>query len=90
VSRYAAVQAQYFSFGTAAARLVEPRSAELERRQIPAMPLEWIIPVQEAFLDVALGFAGARSLQVRTDEPQPDGDVHGVPAGRLVSRVTWS
>src|SRR5262245_26306239 len=40
VSRYAAVQAQYFDFGFASAKLVAPRHAELERSQIPSMFFE--------------------------------------------------
>ncbi len=90
VSRYAAVQAQYFEFGTASARLVDPQTAELERRQIPDMLLDWFVPVQEAFLEVGLAGAGARSLQVLTDPPEPDGEMHGVPSSRLITRVTWS
>jgi len=90
VSRYAAVQAQYFDFGSASARLVEPRCVELERRQIPAMLVEWFVPAQEAFLEVALGTAGASEVTIHTRAAEADGELRGAPAARILSRVTWA
>lgn len=89
VSRYAAVQAQYFDFGVASARLVAPKQAELERSQVPAMFFEWFIPVQEAFLEVAVASAGAKRLKVTTLSASADGQLRGVDTVKLITDVTW-
>src|SRR5215831_579897 len=90
VSRYAAVHSQYFDFGSAAARPIDRCAVELERREIPAILTEWFVPVQEAFLEVALAAAGAGNVRITTEAPEADGSTRGVPAVRLLTRVRWT
>jgi hypothetical protein len=61
------------------------------RGQIPAMLFNWLVPVQETFLEVSVAASGAAHVAVSTERPPaPDGQVHGVPAVELVSTVTWA
>jgi hypothetical protein len=89
VNRYAAVQQQYFSFGTATAELIAPRTARVQRGQIPQMVFDWMAPVQEAFLEQAIAAAGGKQVRAVTKPAIPDGESAGVPTVTLVSDASW-
>ncbi len=90
VTRYAAVQSQYFDFGASSARLVGPGHAIVERRQFPVMMVDWMTPVQETFAQVAVAAAGGKRVKVETPPPPPDEPVHGVATVCLSCVITWT
>jgi hypothetical protein len=89
VTRYATVQAQYFSFGRASARSLGPTRAAVVRSDVPAMFASWFEPVNQAFLEFALGAAGAKRVVTATHPPEPCGQTQGVDAVNLVCEVSW-
>lgn len=89
VSRYAALQQQYFDFGLTTARLVAPRRALLERRQLPAMLFDWMRVAQETVALYAVGATGAKNVRAFTQVATPDGELHGVPTVTLACEVSW-
>jgi hypothetical protein len=89
VTRYAAVQAQFFDFGTASGRLVERNHAEVEHRKVPAMFTDWFTNANEVYLELAVSRSGARNVRVATEPIVLAGDVHGVPAVDLKFSITW-
>jgi hypothetical protein len=90
VSRYAAVQSQYMDFGVSSSRLVGRKNAEVERRQVPALFVDWFIPAHETFIAIAIGRAGARDIRVTPEPPVAAGDVHGLAAVDLRFSITWT
>jgi hypothetical protein len=90
VSRYAAVQTQYFDFGTSTGRLVDKKIAEVERKQVPALFVDWFTTAHEAFLEVAVGRSGARDVRVTSEPPALARDTHGLAAVDLKFTITWA
>lgn len=88
--RLGSLSLRYFNFGSAEARSSGPCVAEWDRAGIPAMLGSWFNWCAEGFVPVALGMAGAESVDVRAARPVPDGTSHGVRTVRLHFEIRWT
>jgi hypothetical protein len=80
---------RYFDFGRAEGKMVGEKVFESNRFGIPAPLAEWFAAATSGFVPVALGSAGAKSVQVRASPPAPDGHAHGVALVKTRFEISW-
>lgn len=90
IQRLPALQAQYLDFAAdGQVNVLGDKKVELVRGALPGLLAPWLTMVNEAYVEVVLTAAGARTVLARTDAPTPDGSVHGVPTVKWRCEVTW-
>ncbi len=90
VMRLPSLQSQYLDFsGGGEAHMAEPKHAVLQRRQLPEILARWFAIVNEMYVEVALGAAGADGLVVRAKTLERDSPSHGYPTVRYQCDVFW-
>ena len=89
-NRLGGLSMRYFDFGAAETRAVEGGAIESSHVGIPAALGSWFNWCAEGFVPVALKMAGARSVEVRTSPPLPDGSRDGVDIVRLRFEIRWT
>lgn len=89
IERLSALQSQYLDFAEGAVEIVDDHHVVLVRPKLPAMLAGWNATVLEAYIDVLLTRAGAKSVLARPRPLEPDGTVHGFAAVRWKCDVTW-
>jgi hypothetical protein len=89
-SRLGGLSMRYFDFGSAETRPAGRGGVDSDRAGIPAALGPWFNWCAEGFVPVALKMAGAKSVDVRTSQPVPDGTSHGVSTVRLHFEIRWT
>lgn len=89
-TRLGALSMRYFDFGGAETRKTRGHLVESERVGIPAPLASWFMWCAEGFVPVALKMAGAKTVEVRTGPPRPDGSRYGVPTVRMSFELIWT
>ena len=89
IERLSALQAQYLSFAEGGVEVLGDKHVMFSRPKLPHMLAGWTGTVLEAYVDVLLTRAGARSVLARPLPLVGDGLVHGVPAVKWQCEVSW-
>ena len=89
-SRLGALSMRYFDFGSVETSPARRGVVESDRAGIPAALGPWFNWCAEGFVPVALTMAGAKSVEVRTAQPVPDGTSHGVATVRRHYEIRWT
>lgn len=88
--RLGSLSMRYFDFGGAESRKTRTGAIESERVGIPAPLAAWFTWCAEGFVPVALKMAGAKTVEVRSAAPRPDGSCRGVETVRIAFELVWT
>jgi hypothetical protein len=81
---------RYFDFGASETREVRPGVVESDRIGIPAALASWFVWCAEGFVPVALTMAGAKTVDVRSAAPVPEGERSGIKTVRIRFEISWT